>query len=87
MSGLLAGLPPAGGSAATYPDAAEIPTDGRRVEALGPAPLGALGAALQLVAVLACPAICLGMRFLQRSEGGRHQSGRAIEGPSGHERG
>jgi hypothetical protein len=87
MAGLLAGLTPAGGSAATYPDAAEIPTDGRRVEALGPAPLGALGAALQLVVVLACPAICLGMRFLQRSEGGRHQPGRAIEGRSGQERG
>ena len=87
MAGLLAGLPPAGGSAAKYPDAAEIPTDGRRVEALAPAPFGTLGAVLQLVVVLACPAICLGMGFFQRSEGGRHQPGRAIEGRSGHERG
>ncbi len=40
-------MTPAGGDAAKYPDVAEIPTDGRRVGALGPAPLGALGAALQ----------------------------------------
>jgi hypothetical protein len=87
MSGLLAGLPPAGGSAATYPDAAEIPTDGRRVEALGPAPLGALGAALQVVVVLACPAICLGMRFFQRSEGAGTSLVRRSRSRSGQERG
>jgi hypothetical protein len=65
---LLAGPAPTGGSAGGYPDAAEVPTDGRRVEALGPAPLGALGAALQLAVVLACPAICLGMGVLRRFE-------------------
>jgi hypothetical protein len=86
MAGLLAGLPPAGGSAAKYPDAAEIPTDGRRVEALAPAPFGTPGAVLQLVVVLACPAICLGMGFLQRFEGGGHRAGRAVERPSGQER-
>ncbi|MEX2222880.1 MAG: hypothetical protein WEG40_13895 [Candidatus Rokuibacteriota bacterium] len=69
MAGLLAGLAPSGGVVGELPDAAEIPTDGRRVEALGPAPLGALGAALQLVVVLACPAICLAMGVLRRFEG------------------
>lgn len=69
MAGLLGGLTPTGGVVREYPDAAEIPTDGRLVEALGPAPLGAVGAALQLVVVLACPAICLAMGFLHRSEG------------------
>jgi hypothetical protein len=82
----LAGWTPTGGSAAKYPDA-EISTDGRRVEALGPAPLGALGAALQLMAVLACPAICLGMGFLQRSEGRGLRAGQDVEEPSGQERG
>ena len=86
MAGLFARLAPTGGSAAKYPDA-EIQTDGRRVEALGPAPLGALGAALQLMAVLACPAICLGMGFLQRSEGRGLRAGRDVEEPSGQERG
>ena len=86
MAGLFAGLAPAGGSAAKYPDA-EIPTDGRRVEAVGPAPLGALGAALQLVVVLACPALCLGMGFLQRSEGCGRRAGQDAEEPTGHERG
>ena len=79
MTGLLAGLTPAGGSAAKYPDAAEIPTDGRRVEAIGPAPLGALGAALQLVVVLACPAICLALGFLRRFEGRGHPSAAGVE--------
>lgn len=69
MAVLLAGWTPGSGVAGKYPDAAEIATDGRRVEALGRAPLGALGAALQLVVVLACPAICLGMGFLHRFEG------------------
>jgi len=87
MAVLLAGLTPAGGSTAKYPDAAEIPTDGRRVEALGPAPLGALGAALQLVVVLACPAICLGMGFLQRFEGRRSPAGQDVEELAGQERG
>jgi hypothetical protein len=78
MAGLLAGLTPAGGI--KYPDAAEIPTDGRRVEALGPAPLGALGAALQLVVVLACPAICLALGFLRRFEGRGHPPAAGVEG-------
>jgi hypothetical protein len=82
----LAGWTPTGGSAAKYPDA-EISTDGRRVEALGPAPLGALGAALQLFVVLACPAICLGMGFLQRSEGRRRPAGQDVEELSGQEGG
>ncbi len=82
----LAGWTRTGGSAARYPDA-EIPTDGRRVEALGPAPLGALGAALQLMAVLACPAICLGMGFVHRSEGRGLRAGQDVEEPTGHERG
>ena len=45
MAGFLAGVTPGGGGAGQYPGAAEIPTDGRRVEALGPAPPGAVGAA------------------------------------------
>jgi hypothetical protein len=52
-----------------YSDAAEIPTDGKRVEATGPAPLGAVGAVLQLIVVLACPAICLALGLLGRFEG------------------
>ena len=87
MVGLLVGVTRPGGSAAEYPDAAEIPTDGRRVEALGPAPFGTLGAALQLVVVLACPAICLGMGFLERSKGGGRRADRDVEAPGGHERG
>lgn len=79
MTGLLAGLTPAGGSAATYPDAAEIPTDGRRLQALGPAPLGALGAALQVVVVLACPAMCMAMGFLRRFEGRGHPSAAGVK--------
>ena len=86
MAGLFARLTPAGGSAGKYPDA-EISTDGRRVEALGPAPLGALGAVLQLMAVLACPAICLGMGFFQRFEGRWLRAGRDVEEPSGQGRG
>ena len=85
MAGL-AGWTPTGGSATTYPNA-EIPTDGRPVEALGPAPLGALGAALQLMVVLACPAICLGVGFLQRSEGHGRRAGQDVEEPTGRERG
>jgi len=85
MAGL-AGWTPTGGSASTYPDA-EIPTDGRPVRALGPAPLGALGAALQLMVVLACPAICLGVGFLQRSECHGRRAGQDVEEPSGQERG
>lgn len=50
-------------------DAGEIATDGRLVEAVGPAPLGRVGAVLQVIVVLACPAICLAMGLLRRSEG------------------
>ena len=68
VAGLFDAVTPGHDVARTYPDAAEIPTDGRQVEALSSAPIGRLGAALQLVAVLACPAICLGMGLLERSE-------------------
>jgi hypothetical protein len=87
MAVLLGGPAPTGGSAAKYPDAAEIPTDGRRVEALGPAPFGALGAALQLAVVLACPAICLGMGFLHRFEGRGHPPAAGVGRESGQEHG
>lgn len=87
MAALLAGWTPGGRVAGEYPDAAEIPTDGRRVEALGPAPLGALGAALQLVVVLACPTICLGMGFLQRFEGRAHSPAPGVDRGSGQEHG
>lgn len=87
LAGLLAGVTPGDDVAGKYPDAAEIPTDGRRVEALGLAPLGALGAALQLVVVLACPSICLGMGFLQRSEGCRRWADQGVEKPVGQDRG
>ena len=72
IAGLLGGLALSGRDGGEFPDAAEIPTDGRRVEALGPAPFGTLGAALQLVVVLGCPAICLGMGVLRRFEGCGH---------------
>jgi len=82
-AGLLGGLAVSGGVAVEYPDATEIPTDGRRVEALGPAPFGALGAWLQLVVVLACPAICLGLGVLQRSEVCGHGRAPEVERGSG----
>lgn len=81
VAGLLARSTRTGGDTGRYPDAAEIPTDGRRVEALGPAPFGTVGAALQLLVVLACPAICLGMGFLGRSEGRGHRAGQDLEAP------
>ena len=45
LAELLAGLTPGGGGAGQYPGAAEISTDGGRVEAFGPAPPGPVGAA------------------------------------------
>ncbi|MGH7314749.1 MAG: hypothetical protein ACREJS_00655 [Candidatus Rokuibacteriota bacterium] len=87
VAGLPGGLALRGGVAGEYPDAAEIPTDGRRVEALGPAPLGALGAALQLVVVLACPAICLGLGVLRRFEGCGRPPAPDVERGSGQENG
>lgn len=85
---LLARVTPAtDGVGGPYSDAAEIPTDGRLVEALGPAPLGTLGAALQLIVVLACPAICLGIGFLRRFEGRGHPPAPGMERGSGREHG
>jgi hypothetical protein len=87
MAGLLVRSTRTGGDTAGYPDAAEIPTDGRRVEALGPAPFGTVGAALQLLVVLACPAICLGMGFLERAEGRGHRAGQDLDALAGGRRG
>lgn len=69
----LAGVAVAGTPAAAGPapvpelvSPGEIPTDGRPVEAVEARDLGALGAAVLVLVVLACPAICLAMPFLER---------------------
>ncbi len=67
-------------------DAAEIPTDGRRVEAVGRAPFGAIGAVLQIIVVMACPVICFVIGFLGRYEG-RKRQGSASPSRAAHEEG
>lgn len=60
-------------------DAAEIPATGETTVLLDPAPLGRAGRALQVAVVLACPAWCLLMPFLERSGSrrrGRRHGGR-----------
>jgi hypothetical protein len=67
------------GTPGVFSDAAEIPTTGESTMLLDPAPLGRAGRALQVAVVLACPAWCLLMPFLERSGSrrrGRHQGAR-----------
>ena len=59
------------GNPSTISDAAEIPTTGESTMLLGPAPLGRAGRALQAAVVLACPAWCLLMPFLERARSRR----------------
>jgi hypothetical protein len=70
-AGDLAGVGVAMAQPAWPSDAAEIPTDGRFVEAVGPAPLGRMGAVLQVIVVLVCPATCLAMGLLECRQGRR----------------
>ncbi len=84
VGGLVAQFPvtvPRGNPSAVS-DAAEIPTTGESTMLLGPAPLGRAGRALQAAVVLACPAWCLLMPFLERARSrrrgphhGRRESG------------
>ncbi len=67
------------GTSAAVSDAAEIPTTGESTMLLGSAPLGRAGRALQVAVVLACPAWCLLMPFLERTGSrrrGRHHGDR-----------
>jgi hypothetical protein len=59
------------GNPSAISDAAEIPTTGESTMLLGPAPLGRAGRALQAAVVLACPAWCLLMPFLERARSRR----------------
>jgi hypothetical protein len=59
------------GNPSAISDAAEIPTTGESTMLLGPAPLGRAGRALQAAVVLACPAWCLRMPFLERARSRR----------------